>query len=167
MLLQHMWKMVCVFTSSISDHFKAHISNKTERKNWNITKKETSPSFLSAFALPFFFSKIFLSLLVTCLVTEWLKEFEILMICAILFEEQCQYQELRSYRQDKSFLNYVNILFVVYHSLISSWLYRKKTIIWLHHKHFQYHCILGWETKRKIVNADWSTDKWYTFVWFL
>ena len=70
-----------------------------------ILQKKTLPSFLSAFALPFFFSKIFLSLLVTCLVTEWFKEFEILMICAILFEEQCQYQELRSYRQDKSFLN--------------------------------------------------------------
>ena len=120
MFLQHIWKMVCVFTSSISDHFKAHISNKTERKNWNITKKKTLPSFLSAFALPFFFSKIFLSLLVTCFVTEWLKEFEISMICAILFEEQCQYQELRSYRQDKSFLNYMNILLAVYQSFISS-----------------------------------------------
>ena len=80
-----------------------------------ILQKKTLPSFLSAFALPFFFSKIFLSLLVTCLVTEWLKVFEILMICAILFEEQCQYQELRSYRQNKSFLNSVNILFVEFY----------------------------------------------------
>ena len=108
-----------------------------------ILQKKTSPSFLSAFALPFFFSKIFLSLLVTCLVTEWLKEFEILMICAILFEEQCQYQELRSYRQDKSFW-----IQWIYCSLYIKVLYQAdywispETIIWFYHKHFQYHCIL-------------------------
>ena len=48
------------------------------------------------------------------------------MICAILFEEQCQYQELRSYRQDKSFLNCMNILLAVYQSFISS--YREKIL---------------------------------------
>ena len=111
-----------------------------------ILQKKNLPSFQSAFALPFFFSKIFLSLLVTCLVTEWLKEFEILMICAILIESSANIKNFDHI--DKTNLFWIKWIYcwlyikVLYQANDWKIVYRKKTIIWLHHKHFQYHCIL-------------------------